>query len=87
MADVQVKRATIAGTRIERLVVSLHGLPDRTIDRDVAIAWMRDGHSLIPMIDGVRQPALGLVEVDGGHVIRADGAVEGGDQLPPLPEA
>ena len=62
-------------------------MPDRTIDRDLAIAWMRDGHSLIPILAGQRGPALQLVEVGDGFVIRTDNQPVDEDRLPPLPSA
>lgn len=86
MGDVQVKRATMNGNRIERLVVGIERLPDRTIDRAQAIRWMRDGHSLVPVLAGVRGTALQLLEVgDQGFAIRTDNQPIDEDLLPPLP--
>lgn len=87
MADVRVKRATVAGARIVKLVVGMDRLPDRAIDRDTAIRWMRDGHSFVPVTPAGRGAALQLVEVGEGHVIRTDNATVDADQLPSLPEA
>lgn len=83
MGAVHVKGATVAGSRIERLHVGLDRLPDRTIDRATAIRWMKDGHSLL--LPG--GPALQLVEVGDGHVIRTDNAPVDEDRLPDLPPA
>ena len=58
MGDVLVRNGTVNDGTIATLEVSLHGLPDRSIDRDTAIAWMKDGHSFIPVVGGVRKPAL-----------------------------
>jgi hypothetical protein len=86
MARVHVTGGTISGGRIQQLTVRLAGLPARTLDRDAAIAWMRDGHSFIPLIDGREAAALFLVEVpDGDDVarfIRVDPAAEAADALP-----
>jgi hypothetical protein len=85
MGDVLVKRATMAGDKVEKLAIDLHGLPSRVIDRDTAVAWMRDGHSLIPVVGGERLAALQLVEVGDAHAIRTDNAAEDADTLPELP--
>jgi hypothetical protein len=88
MGDVLVKRATVSGSRVERLVVGLDRLPDRTVDRDQAIRWMRDGHSLIPVVDGARLAALQLVEAGEGLAIRTDNQPVDEDLLPAtLPSA
>jgi hypothetical protein len=84
MGDVLVKRAVLADGRINTLTVGLHNLPDRTIDRETAISWMKDGHSLIPMVDSKRQAALQLVEADDGTFVRIDNAKVAADSLPEL---
>jgi len=85
MGDVVVKRAKMDGEQIDKLAVELHGLGERVIDRDTALSWLRDGHSLIPVIEGQRRPALQLVELEDGHAIRTDNQAEAADALPPLP--
>jgi hypothetical protein len=89
MGDVLVKKATLADGRIAKMQVGLYGLPDRTIDRDTALAWMKDGHSFIPVVGGQRQAALQLVEVgDEDEVfVRQDNAKTAQDALPELPSA
>ncbi|TVQ94416.1 MAG: hypothetical protein EA397_01735 [Deltaproteobacteria bacterium] len=86
MARVEVTAGTLAEGKIKSLDVRLSGLPDRTIDREQALAWMKDGHSFIPMVQGQPLPALELVEVLTGdeinHFIRADTARESADSLP-----
>lgn len=84
MSDVLVKKGVVKDNRIESLDVGLYGLPDRTIDRDTAVSWLRDGHSLIPVVGGERQPALQLVEVGDEDVpfIRTDNAKVDQDALP-----
>lgn len=85
MGDVLVKRATLSGSRVERMVVGIERLPDRTIDRAQAVRWMLDGHSLVPLLAGVRGSALQLVELEEGHAIRTDNRAIDEDLLPPLP--
>ncbi len=85
MADVRVLGAKVAGGRIEALRVSFHGLPARTIDRDLAVRWMKDGHSLVPVVAGRRAPALQLVEVGEDWFVRTDHAPDASDRLPDLP--
>jgi hypothetical protein len=85
MGDVLVKRASVAQGKVQRLEVHLHGLPSRVIDRDTALAWMRDGHSLVPVVNGRRLPALQLVESGDEHVIRVDHRATDTDLLPELP--
>ncbi|MEZ4319449.1 MAG: hypothetical protein R3F61_18180 [Myxococcota bacterium] len=84
MGDVLVTGGRVADGRIAELEVQLHGLPGRTIDRDTALAWLRDGHSLVPRVKGARLPALQLVEVGDEHFIRNDNAPESSDALPNL---
>jgi len=84
MGDVLVKKATLADNRIQTLSVGFDGLPDRQIDRDTALAWMRDGHSLVPVQAGKRLPALLLVEGPEGLVIRKDSQAEDADSVPEL---
>jgi hypothetical protein len=87
MAEVYVKGATMAGDRVERLRIGLDRLPDRTIDRDTAVRWLKDGHSFVPLLGGRRAPALKLVEVGEGLAIRTDTAPVDADLLPELPSA
>jgi len=83
MGDILVKRGTVVGGRIGSLHVGLFRLPDRTVDRDQALRWMRDGHSLVPVVGGVRLPALQLVEVGDDFAIRTDNQPLAEDSLPP----
>ncbi len=83
MGDILVKRGTVEAGRIRSLEVGLFRLPDRTIDRDQALRWMRDGHSLVPVVGEVRLPALQLVEVGDDHAIRTDNQPLAEDMLPP----
>lgn len=94
MGELRVKRAAMAGGKIERVVVEIDRVPDRTIDRDTLVRWMRDGHSAIPVVNGVRLPALLLVEVGepmadsvrfDTFAIRTDPEPVDEDRLPALP--
>jgi hypothetical protein len=87
MGHVEVIGATVSGGRIERLKVKIPNIPVRTIDRDTAIQWLRDGHSLIPVVGGVEQPALRLADVEDVPFIRQDTANAPEDTLPELPSA
>lgn len=82
MAFVEVQAGSVSGGKIARLTVKMHGLPVREIDRDTALAWMIDGHSLVPVARGEKQPALQLVEVGDERFIRADNAPTAADALP-----
>jgi hypothetical protein len=83
MGDILVKRGTMAGGRIASLQIGLFRLPDRSVDRDQALRWMRDGHSLVPVVGDARLPALQLVEVGEGFAIRTDNQPLDEDALPP----
>ena len=85
MGDIAVRKATFNGSKIDKMTVEIHGLPPRTIGRETAVSWMKDGHSLIPLHGGTRLAALQLVECADGHVIRTDNVAEDADQLPDLP--
>lgn len=84
MGEVLVTGGAVEGGRITSLTVELIGLPGRTIDRDTALAWLADGHSLIPRVGGRRGTALQRVEVGDDLFIRADNAPEPADALPAL---
>lgn len=86
MARVEVHGGKVAEGRIAELRVRLIHLPERTIDRDQALSWMKDGHSFIPVVNGSDLPALQLVEVPEGdevaHMIRANHDKVAEDSLP-----
>ncbi len=82
MGDVVVKSAVVKDGRIETMKVGIHGLPDRSIDRDTAISWMRDGHSMIPVRSGTRLTALQLVEAEDALFVRHDNNAVAEDNLP-----
>ena len=84
MGDVLIKKGALSEGRITSLDVEMHGLPARTIDRDTAIAWMKDGHSFVPYTKGQRGPALLLIEVGEELFIRNDPNAEASDTLPSL---
>lgn len=84
MAYVEVRAASADAGRIQSMRVHMAHLPERTIDRDTAIRWMRDGHSLVPVVNGARTSALQLVEVgeEPSWYIRTDNATDASDSLP-----
>ena len=81
MAEILIHSATMADGRVVELDVEIHGIGTRTIDRDTAISWMRDGHSLIPVHEDGRAPALRLGGEDGDPCLHAVGADGEGDAL------
>ena len=88
MGDVLVSAGELVDGKIDKLSVQLHKLSDRVVTRETAIAWMRDGHSLVPVVNGKRQSALQLVVIDGDepqYFIRHDNAQSTEDSLPDLP--
>lgn len=87
MADVRVLGATVSAGRIEALRVALPGLPARTVDRATTLRWLKDGHSFVPIVAGVRGTALQLVEAGEEWFVRTDNAAEAADRLPELPGA
>jgi len=89
MARVEVHGATLADGVVETLKVKCHNLPAQTIDKNTAIAWMRDGHSFIPIVNGTELHALQLVDGEDGtpQFIRHDNIPGSTDSLPELPSA
>jgi hypothetical protein len=85
VADVRVLGAKVSAGRIESVRVSFHGLPERTVGRDEVVRWMKDGHSLTPVVAGRRTTALQLVEVGDAWFVRSDNAPDTSDSLPELP--
>ena len=81
MARVEIHNVTMAENQIASLNVKLFNLEARTIDRDTAIQWLKDGHSFIPVKDGAAQPALQLVEVGDGVFIRPDSKADQADAV------
>lgn len=85
MGHVRVIGAKVTDDTIESLQVELSGLGKRTIDRDTTIAWLRDGHSFLPVRNGEEGPALQLVTIEEGDeasfFVRQDNAAEAKDDL------
>lgn len=84
-AQITVHGADIKDGRIAALRVRIHNIPPRTIDRDTAVSWMKDGHQLIPVKGGIRAPSLLLLEVDDELVIRDDSHKQAEDKIDGLP--
>ncbi len=76
MADVEVYAAEPAHGRIQTLRVRFKNSSERTIDRDTAVSWLKDGHALQtyagPAHHGTRGAAIQLVEVDEKLYLRTD---------------
>jgi len=68
MAHLHVLAPPPADERVQSLTIATRGLPDRTIDRETAIAWMRDGHSLVPFTGSAELPALLLMGDEDAHI-------------------
>ncbi|MFK7931755.1 MAG: hypothetical protein AB8H79_26500 [Myxococcota bacterium] len=86
MARVEVHGGAVTDGRIATLNVRLVNLGERSLDRDQALSWMKDGHTFIPVVNGEDHPALQLVEIVEGddvqHMIRADHQAVAQDSLP-----
>jgi hypothetical protein len=91
MAHIRVLGATFQEDRIDLLRVEFHRVGARTVDRAQAIAWLREGHSLIPVVAGTHDVALRLVTLDGEdgprYFVRGDTADEPADRVLGLPPA
>jgi hypothetical protein len=76
MADVEVLGADVADGRVKTLKVRFKHTAERTIDRETAVAWLADGHSLFTWAGsshhGTRGKALQLVEVEEQPYLRTD---------------
>lgn len=76
MADVEVVGAQIADGRVKTLRVRFKRTTEREIDRATALAWLKDGHSLLtyagPSHHGERGLAIERIEVDGEDFLRTD---------------
>jgi len=76
MADIDVLSSEVRGDRLHALEVCFQNASPRKIDRDTAIHWLREGHSLVPVSGHGhhvhRGRALHLVEVDGAPYVRTD---------------
>ena len=90
MAHVLLHGADLDGGRVTALRVRMPRLAPRTIDRDTAIRWMRDGHSLIPVAGGREHAALVLVDLGSEPTepqwfIRTDASREAADVVAGVP--
>lgn len=86
MADIDVLSAELRGNRLHSLQVCFKNASPRTIDRDTAVLWLREGHSLVPVSGHGhhvhRGHALQLVEVDGAEFVRGDTRLVAADDVP-----
>jgi hypothetical protein len=85
MADVEVLAADVADGRVRSMRVRFKNAPERTIDRDTALKWLSDGHSLITYAGhghhAVRGHALQKIEIGDDAFIRTDTAPKAEDHL------
>ncbi len=85
MADIEVHAADPNHGRIATLKVRFKNGPARTIDRDTAVRWLADGHSLVTYAGhgahGTRGTSIQLVEVGEEHFLRTDTAAEAADDV------
>ena len=83
MADIDILHATVTDGRIQSLEIRFKNAGKRSITRDVALAWAREGHSLIPVAghghDVARGHALSLIELGEDGFLRTDTRAEGAD--------
>lgn len=86
MADVEVYGAETSGGRVTSLKVRYKNTDVRTIDRETALRWLADGHSLItyaghPPHHCHRGEAVMRVEVGDEAFLRTDTKAEPTDHL------
>ena len=76
MADIDVLQADLTSGRVHSLTVCFKNASPRAIDRETALRWLKEGHSLIPVSGHghhvTRGHALHRVEVDGADYVRTD---------------
>lgn len=86
MARVHVHGADFAGAHLSALRVRMHGLPARTITRDEAVSWLRDGHSLLLARGETAVQLVDLASDEGpAWALRTDNAKEASDLIEGLP--
>jgi hypothetical protein len=85
MADVEVLAADVSHGRLVSMRVRFKNAPERTIDRETALRWLSDGHSLITYAGhghhGVRGYAVQKIELGDDAWIRTDTAQKAEDHL------
>ncbi len=86
MARVLVHGADLNGAHTSALRVSMHGLPARTIDRDEAVRWLRDGHSFIVARSDIAVQLVDLSSDEGpAWALRTDNEKQPADRLDGVP--
>lgn len=85
MADIEVLGADVRDGRVVTLTVRFKNATPRTIDRDTALHWLAEGHSLIPVHGHGhalhRGHAIERVEVGEDAFLRTDTRQEPSDHL------
>lgn len=83
MADIDILHAHLTAGRIQTLEVRFKNTEARTVNRETALSWARDGHSLIPIAGHghhvSRGHALSALEVGGEVFLRTDTRAETSD--------
>ena len=85
MADIEVLHADVQNGRVTTLEVRIHGTSARRIDRDTALAWLRGGHSLIPVAGHGhhvhRGGAIERIEIEEAEFLRTDTRPTAADEI------
>jgi hypothetical protein len=83
VAEIEILHAHLANGRIEKLEVRIKNADKREINREMALAWARDGHSMTPVAghghDVSHGAVLSLVEVGEELYLRTDTKAEASD--------
>lgn len=85
MADVEVYGADIIDGQVRSLKVRFKGLLERTIDRDTALEWLKEGHALIACAGSWQHPVRGgsieRIEIEEAGYLRTDTQQEPKDHI------
>lgn len=85
MADIHLLAADVHDGRVRSLTVRFPNARSRVIDRETALHWLAEGHSIIPVHghghDLRRGPALERVEVDEAPYLRTDTRLVAADEI------
>ena len=83
MADIDILHAHLNAGRIQTLEVRFKNAEARTVTRETALTWAREGHSLIPLAGHghhvTRGHALSAIEVGEEVFLRTDTRADAND--------
>ena len=83
MADIDILHAHLNAGRIQTLEVRFKNAEARTVTRETALSWAREGHSLIPIAGHghhvTRGHALSAIEVGEEVFLRTDTRADAND--------